>query len=340
MLLNTKNSSAEDEIELNSILTSLREKVGDYDDDDDTPVLPSPESSTKSKKSSVSYVQWQVLGNDLFAPTSHTIDTLKEGIYKIAITSSGDLLFQLISILNDDIIELPESSHIRVLESIRKFWKSKQKYKKHSLLYKRGILLWGPPGGGKTVAIELLMKDLVNVHKGIVLVCDSPKHIIEAIRILRRIEKNRPIIVVLEDIDEIIYTYGEHGILSLLDGEHQVDNIVHIATTNYPEKLGARIINRPSRFDERIKIGMPSAETRKVYLERTTKGELNKETIEKWVHDSKDFSIAHLRELVVAVLCLEQNYDEVIGRLKAMMQQLKGDDDGFERKKVGFGNKN
>ena len=35
----------------------------------------------------------------------------------------------------------------------------------------------------------------------------------------------------------MIQNFGEHGLLSLLDGEHQVSNVVVLATTNYPELL-------------------------------------------------------------------------------------------------------
>jgi len=55
-------------------------------------------------------------------------------------------------------------------------------------------------------------------------------------------------------------------VLNLLDGVKQVDNIIYIATTNYPELLEERILNRPSRFDRRFHIGTPSAEVRKFYF--------------------------------------------------------------------------
>lgn len=125
----------------------------------------------------------------------------------------------------------------------------------------------------------------------------------------------------IEDVDEIINRFGEHTLLALLDGENQVENIVHIATTNYPEILGARIVNRPSRFDERILVGMPTALARQTYLSRTTFG-LSLKELDRWVKDTDGLSIAHLRELAAAVLCLEQPYDQVIQRLKAMKHKI------------------
>jgi hypothetical protein len=57
--------------------------------------------------------------------------------------------------------------------------------------------------------------------------------------------------------------------------------------------------------------------------------------LELWVEDTKDMSIAHLRELVAAVYCLGQEYEDVLERLKAMSVQLKGEE-GFKQNKLGF----
>lgn len=123
--------------------------------------------------------------------------------------------------------------------------------------------------------------------------------------------------------------------LALLDGESQISNVCNIATTNYPGKLGARIINRPSRFDERIYVGMPSPEAREVYL-RNVAPEINDQTLVRWVADTDKMSVAHLKELAVAILCLDQDYDDVIKRLRSMKIKPR-DIDGFsEGGGVGF----
>jgi len=120
----------------------------------------------------------------------------------------------------------------------------------------------------------------------------------------------------------------------MLDGENSVSNIVYVATTNYPERLGARIANRPSRFDERILVDMPSTLARRTYLQFAAPG-LGTEELEKWVNDTDKFSIAHLRELVAATYCLEQPYDVVLRRLKTMSAKPKFSD-GFRKGKAGF----
>jgi ATP-dependent 26S proteasome regulatory subunit len=54
--------------------------------------------------------------------------------------------------------------------------------------------------------------------------------------------------------------------LSVLDGENQVDKVLNIATTNYPEKLDRRLVGRPRRFDRLIYIDMPNHVVRREYF--------------------------------------------------------------------------
>ena len=193
--------------------------------------------------------------------------------------------------------------------------------------------MWGPPGSGKSVTINLIIQELISLG-GIVLLCGHPELMVHMLQRVRQMEPDRSIIGVMEDIDEIIDKHGEHAILSMLDGENQIDNVVYLATTNYPERLGARIVNRPSRFDERIFVGMPSEAARTAFL-RFAAPELDDETLSKWTKDTNAFSVAHLRELVVATYCLDQAYEEVLKRLKSMTERPKSVE-GFRKGNTGF----
>lgn len=275
--------------------------------------------------------QWQIEPNGVYRPGPKTSPMLPPGAYGTDVDNRGPF-FKGMTLMSDDIVSLPETVNIRILAGIQKFWGSRSRYESAGLLFKRGILLWGPPGSGKTVTIHLLAKDLIS-NDGLVLFCSDPGDLIELLAPLRKIEPNRPIIIVLEDVDEIIHGYGEHKILALLDGEHQTSNVVYIATTNYPEKLGARIVNRPSRFDERIMVGMPSVAARTAYFQKTA--DLEASELDRWVEATDQLSIAHLRELVAAVRCLDQDFDDVIKRLRSMMERPK-DEEGYAKRKLGL----
>jgi SpoVK/Ycf46/Vps4 family AAA+-type ATPase len=152
------------------------------------------------------------------------------------------------------------------------------------------------------------------------------------LRRFRQVEPNRPALVILEDIDAYVRQHGESEVLSILDGEQSIDNVVYIATTNYPENLDPRVINRPSRFDLIMFIDMPNADARRLYLKsRDTK--LNDEQIEKWVKDTDGFSIAHLKELIVGVCLFGKPVEEEVKRLRTMMRRQPSSTDG----KTGMG---
>jgi SpoVK/Ycf46/Vps4 family AAA+-type ATPase len=177
-------------------------------------------------------------------------------------------------------------------------------------------------------------------RQGVVLEFDEPNLFVSGMRVLRQIQPETPVVVIMEDIDSILEMYNESLILNILDGVNQMDKVVFLATTNYPDKLGHRIMNRPSRFDKRFRIGFPSDESRRMYFEHLIGAEnISKLRIDldKWVADTNEFSIAHLKELFVAVIILGDEYKDALKTLKKMKEDIKDKD--YEAT-MGFGTNN
>lgn len=264
-----------------------------------------------------------------FSPVGPTVRTIPPGVFNVIVLPNGSIIFAPKKIVTDSLLRLPDSKSDLVIEEIEQFWGLKKVYQEYGFVHKRGFLLWGPPGSGKTSTTAIVIKQMVERQGTVFLMNVHPTHMANALAEFRCVEPDRPAVVIMEDIDTIISNYGESDVLALLDGESSIDNVVFLATTNYPEELDGRIVNRPSRFDRIVLIDMPNAEARRLYL-RDRK--ISEDEVDEWVDLTKDFSIAHMKELIVGVKCLGQPLEEVAARLRRMFGKVTSTGG-----KVGFG---
>lgn len=278
------------------------------------PDPPTAIQATKAMAGSGSIRAW-ALNGDHYYGISQSFDHLEPGCYRSQMSDQGIFLVRQ-DLHTDSLLTLPDSKSEAIVEEIRQFITLRPEFDKRGFIFKRGILLWGPPGSGKTSTLHLLMDLLVKRQEGIALIIDQPSWAQLALQLIRKIEPNRQVVCLLEDIDGLIHTYGIERYLALLDGEAQIDNVVFVATTNYPELLDKRLVDRPSRFDTVAKIGMPSAEARRAYLCHK-EPDLASEVIDEMVNVSEGMSIAHLRELIILTQCFGRPLDVAAKALTA-----------------------
>jgi AAA+ superfamily predicted ATPase len=273
------------------------------------------------------YTQWTTSDNHCFFPASKTSATLIPGLYEIRVNSNGQTYFERLPISTEGLVKFPDTTTSQAIDEMETFWKQEDRYKKFGLTFKRGVLFWGPPGGGKTCTIRILIQELIKRH-GVVIKFTTPTYFSQGVRQFRDIQPKTPVIILMEDLDAILDKYNESEVINIIDGIDFIDGVVFLATTNHPEKLSERILNRPSRFDKRYKIGMPSARDRKIYLESLLKKERNvKINLDKWVKDTEKLSLAHLRELFIRVNFLNNEYDESLQLLRDMFKPISSEDD-------------
>lgn len=271
-------------------------------------------------------VQWAIHGPG-FIPATKTIKKIKPDAYSFQVIANILTLVPQ-KLVTDHLLRLPDSRSDEVIAEIEKFWTLKKNFKKFGYTHKRGFLLWGPPGSGKTSTVTFVTRQIVE-EGGIAFLVGgmAPELVANMLKKFRAIHPAMRALVVIEDIDTVIERHGEAEVLSLLDGETSIDNVVFVATTNYPEQLDGRIVNRPSRFDRVVKISEPSPEARKAYLQSRELG-ITEEELDKWVECTDKFSIAHLKEVVVGCLCFGETIEAVTKRLKAMQKTPKSSESG------------
>ena len=284
---------------------------------------------------SISLVQWAVCGPNTYKPVSVTFPKLQSGVYSIAVSQYHGIIYQKKHVCVDDLLRFPDSVSDKILAEITTFWGKGTKFIEHGFLHRRGYLLHGPAGSGKTCLVQQIIADIVSAD-GLVFQCNNhPAIFNDGLSQFRKVEPNRPIVCLFEDIDAIVDEHGEDEILTLLDGENQIDKVLNIATTNYPEKLDKRLVARPRRFDRVLKIGMPTAAVRKMYFEKKLK--VSDDEIEKWVSASDGFSFAACAELVISVCCFEKKFEDSVETLKEMMSAtLNSRSYNFENNPLGF----
>ena len=272
------------------------------------------------------FTQWLQRGKSTFIPTDNsiTVPKLEAGVYNIRHADGvGYYMFKK-DLHLDELLELPMPETKEVLGSIKDFWNKRDLFKKYNFVYKRGLLLYGSPGTGKTSLINLLCRHLVKEMDGVVFVLttesdlSSYEHVMP--EIYRIIEPDRPIITLIEDIDGLCENKNsETRIINILDGIEQLENVVYIATTNYMERLSERITNRPNRFDRRIEVKSPNYECRKMYFKhKLKKDDLKKINLKEWCLKTEGLTLSHLGEVIKSVIIFGHDIDETIKILKDM----------------------
>lgn len=264
------------------------------------------------------FVQYSVEQGNRYRPASKSKQALPPGLYTAVQDDYGCSFFKD-EIDMSELIKFDDSISNTIANEFEKFWIKKELYQERGEIHKRGFMLWGPPGGGKTSTVSFIMKDFIN-NGGVVFKFNG--NLISLIPHFRSIEPDRKVMIIMEDVDAFITdNYSEQSVLDMLDGTVQHSNTIIIATTNYPERLPDRIINRPSRFDRVEYIGTPTEKHRKLYIKTKSKT-LKQKDINKWAKATEGFTLAHVKELILSVEVFGLPYDETLQRLERMRKKM------------------
>ncbi|MFF0143895.1 transitional endoplasmic reticulum ATPase [Amycolatopsis sulphurea] len=149
----------------------------------------------------------------------------------------------------------------------------------------RGVLLYGPPGGGKTFLVRALAgTGALNVFaiKGAELLDKWVGESERAVRdLFRRAAEAAPSLIFLDEIDALAPRRGQSSdsgvadrvvaaLLTELDGVEPMREVVVLGATNRPELVDPALL-RPGRLERRVYVPPPDAESRAAILTATAK---------------------------------------------------------------------
>jgi AAA+ superfamily predicted ATPase len=274
-------------------------------------------------------IQWKVASPGVFEACGTTHRLLPAGAYACSLNQYGEPQLLAKDLQVDDLIDFADSLPSQILKEIENFWSLGDKFSRYGYLHRRGYLLYGPQGSGKSSVVHQVVHRIIKAGH-VAVFCEHPGVLTRALELFRRIEAERPLVCMFEDIDAIIEIHGDSELLQWLDGSHQINKVINIATTNYPERLDRRIVSRPRRFDRIIKIEAPPARIREAYLTRKLP-ELAPAELARWVAITEGLSFAALAELVISVACLGNTLEETVRVLRTLDDQQPPSSREFDR---------
>jgi DNA polymerase III delta prime subunit len=222
-------------------------------------------------------------------------------------------------VARDDVI-LPNGVLERIERQTIVFGEQAERLQMAGRSLKRGLLVYGPPGVGKTLTVEYLVGRMPG--RTVLLTAGFGLGFIQPIAQLAR--SLAPSMVVLEDVDLIAEQRGMpdgHAgpllfeLLNEMDGLRDDSDIIFLLTTNRPEILEAALAARPGRIDLAVELPLPDAPNRRRLLELYARGlDLRDVDLDAIAARIESATPAYIKELLrkAAVLAAAEGPDLVV----------------------------
>jgi proteasome-associated ATPase len=218
----------------------------------------------------------------LDAKSGHVLERLpKPEVEELILEEVPDISYEDIGGLDAQIEEIRDAVELPFLHA--------DLFKEHKLEPPKGILLYGPPGCGKTLVAKAVANSLAKQiaarlgqdrHRSYFLNIKGPellnKYVGETERQIRMIfqrakeksEEGVPIIVFFDEMDSLFRTRGSGissdiestivpQLLAEIDGVESLKNVIVVGASNREDLIDPAIL-RPGRMDVKIKIERPT----------------------------------------------------------------------------------
>ena len=246
----------------------------------------------------------------------------------------SEVVFHERSEMSSDELILPEGLRERIERHAIGIGRRAEALRASGRHLKRGVLLHGPPGTGKSLTVRWLSSELpqatIVVLSGGALGSVGP--------VCRMARELSPSMVVLEDVDLVgeDRTFGPAAtrpllfeLLDELDGMADDADVCVVLTTNRPDLLEPALAARPGRVDLAVELPLPDAECRKRLFRRFAQGlSLEGVDVDQVVARTEGVTASFFRELLrqAALVAAERGSSTVVGAdltaaLDAMLEQ-------------------
>lgn len=215
----------------------------------------------------------------------------------IRVVGGNDLSYEKDTVWDD--LFLPKSIKTDIKSAVESFLASKDFYLKNKMPWKMGLLLFGEVGLGKTTIIKTLIS--CYDFKPVTIAAGSDTSAVyEAFAYA---ESQSPALLFFEDLDSMLdKNIDTSAFLNLMDGIAAKNGILVVATANEIRALKSSITDRPSRFDRKYEIPLPTIDMAELYLKKWFGALISAKKIKELAIKAElhGFSYAYLKELYIS----------------------------------------
>jgi ATPase family protein associated with various cellular activities (AAA) len=225
------------------------------------------------------------------------------------------IAFHRLPQIERDAIILPEGLLERVERHTIGFSRVAEKLRAASRHLKRGLLLHGAPGTGKTLTAMYLAGQ--SPDRTVILLTGRSLGLIEQSCAMAR--TLQPATVIIEDVDLIAEERTHQGaacnavlfeLLNAMDGLAEDADVLFVLTTNRPDILEPALASRPGRIDQAVEVPLPDAGCRRRLFDLYGRGlTMAIADLELFVRRTEGASAAFIRELLrrAALIAAEES---------------------------------